>query len=126
MRRQADHLLWQIEKMEAFAQRTTAPIDKKEGRGKGGYSDVVGNGATAIADIKREYGKPIQVYLEHVAQVIKAFEKLDDPDQYRIMNMRYIEGLLWEEIMEQIPASRNWCFERHRKALKKLGIKSRY
>ena len=76
-----------------------------------------------MVDTKRDGGEEIiKNYLKKAAAVKSEIRKLDNPLQVMIMNMRYVDGMRWEEIASRSIYSLDWCYELHRKALKKLGI----
>lgn len=123
MAKQAEYWQWQLEKLQAMAEQVTSPIDDVGGGRGNKISDKVGNTATVIADSKISGAeKVILDYLRQVTAVKAEISKLKDPLQEMIMNMRYVDGMRWEEIASRSIYSLDWCYELHRKALKKLGI----
>lgn len=83
----------------------------------------MGNTTAAMIDIEQEYQQKAKGYLEHVAAVKRAISTLCNPDHSMIMNMRYVDGMMWEDIALKANYSLDWCYKYHRKALRELGIK---
>lgn len=89
--------------------------------GKGGTSDPVGNGATALEALRSRYNRKLRELLQQQEEIEAAIARLDDELRV-IMRDRYILGYKWEAICARLdddgnPMDLTTAHRKHRKAL---------
>ncbi len=76
----------------------------------------------ALLELEDMYGKRASGYYEHIRRVEIAIASLWKVEMRRIMRLKYILGLTWEEIAKKTSYDERWCRELNRRGLKMLGV----
>lgn len=84
--------------------------------------DPLGSIEAILADLEAEYYAERVKYLQHIWYVNKAIKELESVDEIRVLQFRYIDGLLWPEVFEKMNYCESKCYDLHNSALKNLGI----
>ena len=87
-----------------------------------GSKDRLGDIVAQIADKESEINEKIQQAMQKMDEIEKSIDLLKDPDERLIVHMRYIQGLKWPRIFEEMPWSEDAIFMKHRKALHRLEL----
>lgn len=104
--------------LDSAATATVKPISPAPG--SGGRYDSMERLIAKIADLRSDYITTIVSYECAVKMAEKAVEALKEP--YRtLMQLRYIEGLKWEQIAEKMNYTEKHCYKLHRKAIYMLA-----
>ena len=117
--READRLREQIVRLLAKAYGTGARMGGIPGVG---INDPVGVAAVMVDELRVNWQKTIDEYLTLVMRVEKAILKVVHPDQRSVLRLRYIDGLAWKEVGEQVHYSITQCKRLHGQGLKNLGF----
>lgn len=112
---------WELDRLMDLATGCTVQYGK-EAVQTSRSNDRLGDLSARMADIQRQYEDNIGKYLDHVEQVKTAINGLSDPGCRQIMSLRYVEGLLWEDVAEHVGYSLQACYIKHNEALFELGI----
>ena len=82
-----------------------------------GSQDKLGDAVAKIVDLQEEINQKIDRYVDLKREISAVLEKLDDPDQVKVLHKRYFEYKQWERIACEMNYSfRNVCYI-HGKAL---------
>ena len=72
------------------------------------------------ADEEREIRRLEQAVREAEEEILMAVSRLPDRNLARLMELRYLDGLDWQEVAGLMHYSDTWIFRLHRKALRLL------
>jgi DNA-directed RNA polymerase specialized sigma24 family protein len=114
--REAEDLLECIKRTRSMLERMAPVYTAAPGSGDA-QADRVGEGVAKLADLETAAQEKLEAYLDFVAQVGAAIDTLAEPDQRRVLRLRYLEGLRWEAIAEKTHFHERWCKELHHRAL---------
>lgn len=78
-----------------------------------GISDKVGSNVAEIADLKSILKLNIHMRNKELNKLIDFIEKIQDSEIRIIFNLRYIEGLTWEEIGTTMHIERTTAYKKH-------------
>lgn len=82
-----------------------------------GTSDKTGSVAVAISMAEKELAKAQEESILKQREIAQTIMRLEDPDYINILNARYIDGLIWEEIAVRLHFSYRWVCVLHGRAL---------
>ena len=82
-----------------------------------GTKDRVGNSATAIVDAEKEALRYIGEYLDLRTKIISQINSLKKPSHSDILYLRYVKGLHYKEIAEDLSYSEMHVYRTHSDAL---------
>ena len=88
--------------------------------------DKISDGVVNLIEMERAAIQKYGAYLEYVKIVEHELDAIPDPNQRRILKLRYLDGLLWEEISEKTIFHERWCRELHNRGLKEIGLFEEY
>lgn len=117
--READDLKERIARLRSMA---TGSRSIPCGPNGGGYSDRIATTVSAIDELERKMLLKIDAYTQHVRYVEEAIDEVPDADQRRMLRLRYVDGLTWEDVSERTHYSERWCKELRRRGLVFLGV----
>ena len=101
----------------------TGSTQREAGFGKATpVTDRIGDGLVRIDEWEAEKLYLVGAYLGHVRIVDAEIDKLPDLTQQRILRLRYMDGMTWEEIGAKTRYSRRHSIRLHDEGLEKLGI----
>lgn len=101
------------------AARYLSPAGDGIGRGSG-HSDRVGKMAGQIADEKEELERMEEGYSQAVAEAAGALSGLTDPVEREVLTKRFIAGLNWKQISQNMKYSASGIHRIKKSALQKL------
>lgn len=81
--------------------------------------DSIGNAIAKIENLRIIYNKKISELIDFQIKIENAIEKLDAYERM-LMRKRYIDGLKWEDICEEINCSWKTAHRLHSKILEKI------
>lgn len=85
-----------------------------------GSQDKLGDAVAKIVDLQTDINDQIDKYVELKREISAILEKMDDPDQVKVLHKRYFEYKPWERIACEMNYSfRNVCYI-HGKALQSV------
>ena len=112
-----ESLLRQIDIIRARATGSSIPIKADIVKSSSAIYDRMAEDAVAMADSSRlldELVKDIDIAL---AQILTAFEQVDDEKLRTVLTLRYVEGLSWDKIQHKISYERAQVMRLHGRAL---------
>ena len=102
--------------LECLATKITATISPVSVSGSGNH-DKIGDAVAKIVDLQEEINRKIDKFVNLKREVSELIEQIEDPDQVKVLHMRYFEYKPWEQIAIEMQYSyRNVCYI-HGKAL---------
>ena len=87
-----------------------------------GARDALAPMVVALLELEEIYMQRAAAFYEHLRRVEIVIASLWKVEVRRIMRMKYILGLTWEEIALKTSYDERWCRELNRRGLKLLGI----
>lgn len=107
----------EISDLKAKSKRITATIsDMPKGSGSNDRSKIIDNYLDMIAEL----GKEIRCLRETKREVEFLISTIDDWGVERIMRLRYIQGMTWEEICVKVNYSWRWVHKLHSDGLNEI------
>lgn len=86
----------------------------------GGNQDKLAGAVAKIVDLEAEINRDIGRYVDAKRKVSSTIEKLDDPDQLKVLHMRYVQYKTWEQIAYEMGFSYRWVCTLHGRALQQI------
>lgn len=111
----------EISYWESKAQKVTASWSDVPSGGKG--SDKVQTGAIKIAELRESLMDKINQLAAVRIEIERAISTVQDDTQRRLLRLRYIKGMTWEQIAVEMHYTYQWVCELHGRALRKVEIK---
>lgn len=107
----------QIKDLRERAEKvTTMMSDMPRGGGARGMDDIVAK----IADLKTEIANDTKKLIERRKTIRCAINELDDIRFQTVLELRYLNGLEWDELARKIGYERRYILKIHGWALKEL------
>lgn len=105
-----------LHQLRTMVTKITATISPVAVSGSGSQ-DKLGDAVAKIVDLQTDINKQIDEYVDLKREISAVLEKMDDPDQVKVLHKRYFEYKPWERIACEMKYSfRNVCYI-HGKAL---------
>ncbi|WKY45993.1 DUF1492 domain-containing protein [Eubacteriaceae bacterium ES2] len=107
----------EISDLKAKSKRTTTAIsDMPKGSGGNDRSKIIDSYLDMIAELEKE----IRYLREAKREVEFLISTIDDWGVERIMRLRYIQGMQWEEICVKVNYSWKWVHKLHNDGLNEI------
>ncbi len=113
-----------MERLRSMAERATSAPHHAPGMATPESPDRIGDWVHRLDEAQRACDEFCRGVSEHVLEVKLAFWEIHNEDQQEVLELRYIEGLTWDEISDKTHFSERWCRHLHENALDALGIAS--
>ena len=84
-------------------------------------NDPISRLEATLRDIEAELEANVVEYIELVGHVQNAISQLTNPNEREVLNMKYIQGLKWDEIASIMHYNPRWCRELRDRGLRNLG-----
>lgn len=105
-----------LHELRSLVTKITATISQVSVSGSGNQ-DKLGDTVAKIVDLQDEINQKIDKYVNLKKDISALIERLEDPDQVKVLHKRYFEYKPWEQIACEMGYSyRNVCYI-HGKAL---------
>lgn len=105
-----------LQELKSLVTKITATISPVCVSGSGNQ-DRLGDAVAKIVDMQDEINRKIDKYIALKKEISAMLEQIQDPDQVKVLHMRYFEYKSWEQIAFEMNYSyRNVCYI-HGKAL---------
>ena len=105
-----ENKLDELEHLKAMVTKITSTL-KGDVVSGGGNQDKLGDAVSRIVDLENEINQAIDDYVDKKREISAVIEKVQDPDQMRVLYKRYFDGMTWEQIACDIHMTyRNVCY----------------
>lgn len=112
--------LEEISRLRALAMRTTIVPDEDHVFVQSSAGDRMATIVGKIVDLEREVDKEIDELQEIRRRVQTAIDSIPNADQRNVLALRYIKGLRFNVIAEQLTYHYRWVLELHGRGLKAI------
>lgn len=112
--------LEEISRLRALAMRTTIVSDEDHVFVQSSAGDRMATIVGKIVDLEREVDKEIDELQEIRRRVQTAIDSIPNADQRNVLALRYIKGLRFNVIAEQLTYHYRWVLELHGRGLKAI------
>ena len=106
------------EKLEAGRTSMLSETPRARQSGHDTLAPMIGT----LLELEDIYRRQAAAFYEHVRSVEIAIASLWKVEVRRIMRMKYILGLTWDEIAKKTCYDERWCRELNRRGLRMMGI----
>lgn len=116
------HIITKLEELQhlkEMALRIT-PTLKDDVVSGGGSQDKLSDAVAKIVDLEVEINRDIDRYVNAKQEISATLGKLTDPDQLRVLHMRYVQYKTWEQIACEMGFSYRWVCTIHGRALQEI------
>ena len=107
------------EQLRALAMKITASMDAVRVRSSGGGSRMT-DAVEKLVTLEAEIDELVQQLVEARRQVVDSLEALDNPTEYDVLHMRYVQGKSLQEIADHYRREYNWASTTHFRAVQHL------
>ena len=114
--RYAQMLSVRAERYREMAMRATGRTDAVRLSGTSHRSKVEDN-VIAMMDVQREIEEKIKELMVETKRAQKLISRLENSKHRMVLEMRYLQGMTWEEIAEQMDYTLRWVHQLHKQAL---------
>lgn len=111
----------QIVKLRQLATKSTSVLSEDKVRSSGN-TDKLGLIVSKIVDLENEVQQEICELNGIKAQVRRAIDSVSNENMRNILELRYINGMKWEQIAIQTSYDYSWVLRLHGQALQKVKI----
>ena len=107
------------EQLRALAMKITASIDAVRVRSSGGGSRMT-DAVEKLVALEVEIDELVRQLVDARRQVVNSLEALDNPTEYNVLHMRYVQGKSLQEIAEEYGKEYGWACTTHSRAVRSL------
>lgn len=107
------------EQLRALAMKITASMDAVRVRSSGGASRMT-DAVEKLVALEVEIDDLVQQLVEARRQVVDSLEALDNPTEYDVLHMRYVQGKSLQEIADHYRREYGWVTTTHGRAVRHL------
>ncbi len=118
--RKIDDLAEELEQWRTRATKIT-PTLSQEPRGAGN-GDKLQSSVVKICELEEELDQKIRVLLLQRDEIVAVLDSLPEDTLRQLMRYRYIKGMTWDEIAEEMYYSRMQVCRLHGRALNKINL----
>lgn len=111
----------QIAHLRQLATKLTSVLSEDKVRSSGN-TDKLGLAVSKIVDMENEVQQEICALYEIKAQVRRAIDSVSNENMKNILELRYINGMKWEQIAIQTSYDYSWVLRLHGQALQKVKV----
>lgn len=106
----------EIERLNTIAESTSISYNEKVQCSQSDSAELLAK----LVDKKDELLKEKQAYLESYMYIDRLLNEIGSVELECIIRLRYFDGLVWEDIAEEMKYSIRWIHHLHGKAISKL------
>ena len=110
-----------ILRLRATMERVTPRYTETPSKG-GPATDHLAESMAQLEELEASYFEERSAFMDHVMIVEEAISAVADPAQQQILRLRYIDGLVWDDIASRVGYEERQCRRIHTTALSTLGI----
>ncbi|MBR0085659.1 MAG: DUF1492 domain-containing protein [Lachnospiraceae bacterium] len=85
-----------------------------------GSKDRLGDVVAKIIDKENELLDQVEEAADVMDDIERSIDMLEDPDEQLMLQMRYVEGMSWNDIISSIPLSDRTAFTKHKSAMDRI------
>ena len=78
-----------------------------------------------ITDMETAINEEIDALVDLKLDIIKSINSINEPELQRVLDLRYLKFLKWEEVSWEMGYSIKYVYHLHRKALNEINIPER-
>lgn len=110
----------QKEKLEAMAQKTTVDLSQEKVSGGKTTTSAMEKATVKMIALQNEIDADINRLFDLKREIQGVINQLSDISYQLVLEMRYVNGKSWEEVIRDIGFDRSTIFRIHGKALKEI------
>lgn len=107
------------QQLRALAMKITASIDAVRVRSSGGGSRMT-DAVEKLVALEVEIDDLVRQLVDARRQVVDSLEALDNPTEYNVLHMRYVQGKSLQEIADEYGKEYGWVTTTHGRAVRHL------
>ena len=111
--------LEELQRLYDLVTQITSATDKEVVQ-TSGASDKVGKTVAKIIDLQNEINDTVDEYVDIRRHCIKVIEMLENPLQYKVIHMHYVQYKTYADIEREINYSYPWIMDVRKAALKEI------
>ena len=101
----------EIDDLYDLVTHITPYIKENPGTSNGGNQDKLGTAVSKIVDLQNEINRDIDYLVDLKHEITAKLEKLENPDYYKVLHLRYIRNFTFEKIATEMNYSyRGVCY----------------
>lgn len=107
------HISTKLEELQHLKEMVAkiTPTLKDDVVSGGGSQDKLADAVAKIVDLEAEVDRDIDRYVDAKREVSGTLDRLTDPDQVKVLHMRYVQHKTWEQIACDMSMTyRNVCY----------------
>lgn len=107
------HISTKLEELQHLKEMVAkiTPTLKDDVVSGGGSQDKLADAVAKIVDLEAEIDRDIDRYVDAKREVSGTLDRLTDPDQVKVLHMRYVQHKTWEQIACDMSMTyRNVCY----------------
>ncbi len=120
--REANDRIDRLSRLRSMAERCTATMSETGVHAQGATNDKIGEWVARLDDAQEQCTKFYEMALENAMIIDMEICAVPDSKQRTVLRMRYIDGLMWDEISEKTYYSESWLHKLHQKGLNAMGL----
>ena len=111
-----DKKLDELANLNSIVNRIT-PVMNMAGAAAGGNQDKLGATIAKIVDLQEEINRDVDILVDKKREAYQILYKLEDEIYYKILEMRYLQYMTFEQIAVELNCSRRWAEIKNGRAL---------
>lgn len=111
--------LEELQRLKEMVLRITPTLKDDVVSGEGNQ-DKLSDAVAKIVDLEVEINRDVDRYVNAKQEISATLGKLTDPDQLRVLHMRYVQYKTWEQIANEMGFSYRWVCTIHGRALQEI------
>ena len=112
--------LEQLEVLRALATKVSANLREEKVCGGNSARSHMENTVVKIVDLEREINEDIDRLVDLKTEIHGAIKQVDDVISQILLEMRYVNGRSWEDIINALGYDRSTIFRLHGRSLKEI------
>ena len=117
-----DNKIEQQERLRAIAEKVTVNVTSEKVSGSSGSISPMEDTVVKLIDLSHEINDEIDRFIDLQKEILDVIQKLDDMRYRLLLEMRYINGLDWEETASGLGYDTRYTMKLHGRALKEIDV----
>lgn len=110
----------ELTSLDSLVKRVT-PVMNTTGASCGGNQDKLGDAIAKIVDLRKEVNRDVDILVDMKREAYHILRKLKNEEHYKVLEMRYLQYMSFEQIAVNINRSKRWAEKLHGRALQAFG-----